>query len=242
MLFQKPTTYLQELTAEGKKKWRSIFWFVLFIAAIVLVSIFAGKPLLKIIEDPAQFRTWVEAKGAFAWVVFLAIQIVQVIIALIPGEPVELVAGYAFGIWLGTLLSMIGIVLGSALVFIFSRKYGLKLIEVFISKEKLYSYGFIKDSQKLYFILFLFFLIPGTPKDTLTYFAGLTPISLKTFLLLISIARIPSVLSSTLAGNALGMQEYKSAIIIYAITIGVSLLGVGIYRCILRKRQDKQTV
>ena len=104
------------------------------------------------------------------------------------------------------------------------------MVEAFISREKLNSLSFIKNHRKLDLIIFIAFLIPGTPKDVLTYFIGLTPMKLRVFLGLSLIARIPSVISSTLGGDALGSQNYTLAIIVFAVTAVLSLAAILLYK------------
>lgn len=82
-------------------------------------------------------------------------------------------------------------------------------------------------------------MIPGTPKDILTYFIGLTPMKLSVWLLITATARIPSVITSTIGGDALGMENYKFAIIVFIITAVISIAGILIYRYI-QKRLDKK--
>ncbi|MDD4311130.1 MAG: TVP38/TMEM64 family protein, partial [Eubacteriales bacterium] len=187
-----------------------------FILVLVLLTIFVGGPIVKTLGDPASFRAWVEARGAWGRVLFVGLIILQIVIAFIPGEPFELAAGYAFGTLWGTLLVWIGAIIGTTIVFLFVRKIGIKAVEVFFPREKIDSLKYLQDEKKLNVAAFLLFLIPGTPKDLLTYLAGLTKIRLLPWILLTSIARIPSIVTSTISGNALGIEKYSLAIIVYA--------------------------
>ncbi|MDD4311820.1 MAG: TVP38/TMEM64 family protein, partial [Eubacteriales bacterium] len=169
-------------------------------------------------------------------VLFVGLIILQIVIAFIPGEPFELAAGYAFGTLWGTLLVWIGAIIGTTIVFLFVRKIGIKAVEVFFPREKIDSLKYLQDEKKLNAAAFILFLIPGTPKDLLTYLAGLTKIRLLPWILLTSIARIPSIVTSTISGNALGIEKYSLAIIVYAVTALVSGLGLLLYQRIQRKR------
>lgn len=228
--------------AEEDKRYRrrrkavSLLSLLILIVFFVVVTVFIGKPLLDMLGDPEQFRSWVDSHAVFGRLVFLGMVILQVVVAIIPGEPMEIGAGYAFGAVEGTLLCLIGMALGSALIFLFTKRFGVKMVEAFISREKLQSLKFLQNASRLDFIIFVVFLIPGTPKDVLTYFAGLTPIRLRTFLLLTSIARIPSIVTSTVGGNALGTENYSLAIAVFAVTAVLSLIGALIYR---RHSQNK---
>ena len=171
-------------------------------------------------------RDYIRSFGAAGWLVFLVLQILQVFIALIPGELLESAAGFVFGPIVGTLLCYAGIVIASSLVFVLTRKFGIKLVEVFVSRERINQLRFLNTEKKRDLLIFLAFFIPGTPKDLLTYFVGLTEIKFRTFLVISLVARIPSVVTSTFGGHLLGEGDYISAIIVYATTAIVSILGM----------------
>ena len=208
---------------------------VSIVSAVVLLALFAAatamlwNPLINTIKNPEQFRAWVNLHGVMGRFLFIGMMALQIVFAVIPGEPMELGAGYAFGTLEGTVLCLAGAVVGSSIVFLFTKLLGIKMVEAFVNREKIRSMRFMKYSKNLNAIVFFAFLIPGTPKDILTYFIGLTSMKLKTFLILTSIARIPSVITSTITGNALGMQDYKNAAIVYSVTAAVSLIGAVVY-------------
>ena len=166
----------------------------------------------------------------------LGLQFLQVFIALIPGELLETGAGYIFGPLGGTLICYAGIAAASSLIFWLTRCFGLRLTEVFVSREKIRELRFINTAKKRDTLIFLLFFIPGTPKDLLTYFVGLTDIKLSTFLALSLVARIPSVVSSTFGGHLLGEKNYLGAALLYAVVGVVSICGLLIYNRIKRKK------
>ena len=206
-----------------------------FVLVLVLLTVFVGGPIVKTIGDPAAFRTWVEARGIWGRVLFVGLIVLQIVVAFIPGEPFELAAGYAFGALWGTLLVWIGAIIGTTVVFLFVRKIGIKAVEVFFPREKINSMKYLQDEKKLNAAAFILFLIPGTPKDLLTYLAGLTKIRLLPWIVLTSIARIPSIVASTISGNALGVEKYSLAIIVYAVTALVSGIGLLLYQRMQRQ-------
>ena len=174
--------------------------FILFCA---VVGWYVGIPMVRLAEDPENFRMWVDRSGIWGRISFVAMVVIQVIVALIPGEPLELAAGYAFGALEGTVLSMAGILLGSWIVFALVRRFGVKLVQVFFSDREIKSLGFLKDPRKTKVIAFVLMMIPGTPKDFLSYFAGLTRLTTVQWLSIVAIARIPSLLTSTLTREVL---------------------------------------
>ena len=203
---------------------------------MVALTLFVSGWLRSFSQD--DFRDYVRSFGVLAPLVMLGLQILQVFIALIPGEIVESAAGYVLGPWMGTAVCYLGICLASTLIFTLTRRYGVKLTEVFVSREKINELRFLNTEQKRNTLIFLLFFIPGTPKDLLTYLVGLTDIKLGAFLVLSMVARIPSVVSSTFGGHLLGEERYMGAVILYGITGLVSIAGLLGYHGYLKKKQQ----
>ena len=212
----------------------------IFLLFTLAVSWFVGRPLIRFVRQPEQFRAWVQGHGLLGQLAFLGMTVLQIVIAIIPGEPLELGAGYAFGFWRGTLLCEIGILLGGLLVFLFVRRFGVKAVEVFFPREKIESLRFLHNEKRLALWVFILFFIPGTPKDIMTYIVPLTPMKLSTFLLLSTVARLPSVVTSTIGGNALGTGKLTFALIVFSATALISALGILIYRRICKRSEARQ--
>ena len=229
----------KEQLTESQKRIIAIAVFGTFLIFCAAVGWFIGKPMIEFVSAPQEFRAWVNKSGILGKIIFILMVAFQVVIALVPGEPLEIGAGYGFGGIEGTILCVIGITLGSLFVFCMVRKFGVKLVEIFFSTEKINSLKFLKDSKKRDVLIFLIFFMPGTPKDLITYFAGLTKIKTTHFLLLASIARLPSVITSTVGGGALGTKNYKMAIIVFSITIIVSICGWFVYTIIHTRKGNK---
>lgn len=221
-----------------RKKWLS----GISIAVMVVLAGFATWFLwnwLASFSDEG-FREYIQSFGAAGWIVLLVLQIAQVFIALIPGEILETGAGYAFGPLWGTVICYAGVIIASALVFWLVRRFGVKLVEVFMDREKINELSFLREDKKRNTLVFLLFLIPGTPKDLLTYFVGLTDMRFATFMVISLVARIPSVLSSTIGGDLLGKGNIWGAVWLYGITAVVSIAGVIVYNAILRRKKTKE--
>ena len=227
-----------------KKKAQKRLWlaavavFVLFCTA---VGWFIGVPMIRLAEDPESFRLWVDRSGIWGRLSFVAMVVIQVIVALIPGEPLELAAGYAFGAVEGTILSMIGILLGSWIVFILVRRFGIRLVQVFFSDREIKSLSFLKDPRKTKVVAFLLMMVPGTPKDFLSYFAGLTKLTTLQWLTIVAGARIPSLLTSTITGAAAGERNYIFAGIMTGITLIISGIGLLYYRRLCKEQSDAES-
>ena len=209
------------------------------VAGLVLVCVFFGKQLLAFFSDPIQVKAWLDRLGPLGVVVFIAIRAAQTLIKVLPAEVLEIGAGYAYGTWGGLLFCMIGTVIGTALILLLMKKFGTKLLYLFVSKEKLESVAFLKDSQKLGVTLFFLYLISGTPKDIITYMIGLTPVKKRTFLIVTSIARIPSVLVSTWCGAAMVQENYMLSAMIFGATAVVSLICMLLYKVYEKKKKQK---
>lgn len=208
-----------------------LFWGILFYAI--------GKPMIQFVSEPDAFRAWVEDHGFFGRIMFVGMVVLQMIVSVIPGEPLEIGAGYAFGALEGTLLCTVGNFLGAAAVFALVRTFGVRLLELFYSREKILSLKFLQNTKRVDLIVFLIYFLPGTPKDLISYFVGLTKMKWSTWLLIATIGRLPSVITSTMGGNALGTREYRFAIIIFSITVVISLIGWLIYHLYTKNSNKK---
>ena len=219
-----------------RRKWLAGISLAVVLLLMVALTLFVSHWLRSFSQE--DFREYIRSFGAASWLVMLGLQILQVFIALIPGEFVESAAGFVLGPWVGTAVCYLGICLASTLIFTLTRRYGIKLVEVFVSREKINELRFLNTEQKRNTLIFLLFFIPGTPKDLLTYFVGLTDIRLRTFLILSMVARIPSVITSTFGGHLLGQERYIGAVILYGITGLLSALGMVAYNRYLKKKQS----
>ena len=218
-----------KISAQKHKKIIAAVGILVFILLCTVIFVRIGKPMITFASDPEKFRSTIADLGLSGKLIFIFMLILQTFVAVIPGEPLEICAGYAFGALNGTLLCILGEGLGSIIVFIFVRKFGVKAVEIFFDRDKLKSIKILNDPKRLNTLTFILFLIPGTPKDLLCYAAGLTSISFKVWLIISFVARIPSIVTSTIGGNALGTQNYTTAVIVFIITVIISVTGIIIY-------------
>lgn len=223
---------------EKHRKGLWILSIAVFLLFCVFVGWYVGVPMVRMARDPQQFQAWVDRSGIWGRLLFVGMVYLQVIVALIPGEPLELAGGYAFGALEGTLLSMAGIVLGSWTIFSLVRRLGPKFVEVFFPEKEMKRLAFLKNPKKAKVLAFILMTIPGTPKDLLSYFAGLTPLTLKQWLSIVVVARIPSLVTSTVSGGAAGEENYLLAGITLAITLALSGAGMLYYREICKEQAE----
>ncbi len=225
----------------AQKKAAGAAAFAVFVLFCALVTWLIGGPMIRFVSEPERFRAWVDASGIWGRVAFVGMVMLQVVVALIPGEPLEIGAGYAFGAVEGTLLCLLGIAMGSTLVFGLVRRFGIALVEVFFSTEKIRSMKWLRDSRRLKLLTFAVFFIPGTPKDLLTYFMGLTPIRFAEFFWIAALARIPSVITSALGGDALTDRNYLSAVVVFAVAGALSLAGILLWNTLEKRHKEKSS-
>jgi len=226
---------------DRQKKWIAGTGVFLFLVLSALVCWFAGRPLIRFVREPERFQAWVDAQGVRAPLLFVGMVVLQIVVAIIPGEPLEIAAGCAFGALEGTLLCLIGALVGRVAVFLLVRRFGTRAIEVFFPLDKLQSRRFLQNERRLTFWVFFLFFLPGTPKDLLCYIVGITKLPLRSWLVISAVAPIPSIITSTIGGDALGMGNYAFAALVFGITIVISSLGLLAYRAICRARERSET-
>lgn len=207
------------------------------ISAVLLVATIVGAVLLReYIDDLVAFAKQNIIGGS---IVFCIVCAVQVIFAFIPGEVVEIAAGVLFGPWWGTLFCLVAETIGSVIVIILVRKFGRRLVESLYPRDKIDSLPILSDSKKRNAFIFLLFVIPGTPKDFITYIIGLTKVSIPMYILLTFFARIPSIITSTFAGSSIGEGKLFQAAIIMIITAVISGGGYLLYLYIQKRHAKK---
>lgn len=250
-----PTQACSELTPEDKqgeskseeqpKKYSKRYAAtVISVASIVLcVLTVIGAILMRDYfssENLDNLKAFVAEHWIAGSLIFMAVCAVQVIVALIPGEAVEIAAGVIFGSWGGALVCLIGITVGSVLVIMLVRKFGRRFVESLYPREKIDALPIVNDPKKRNPLVALLFFIPGTPKDLLTYVIGLTDMSIPIYILLTTVARIPSIIMSTFGGHAFSEGKIVKAIIIFGATALISGAGYLVYRLIQKGMNKKK--
>lgn len=185
--------------------------FKVFLTIIVL-SLFLGIiiylfPIMKdlsTLEGQIAFKEKVGNSGVFGMLLLFGLQVAQIFLIIVPGEPIEILAGMCYGSLWGTVFIMVSACIISTTIFLLVRKFGRKFVYDFCDKkkvEKIENNKVFQNPKKIEFIMLILFLIPGTPKDLLVYVAGLLPIKPLKFIIISTFARFPSVITSTLAGE-----------------------------------------
>ena len=181
--------------------------------------------LLAWLADARAVRAFVSDHAFVSRLAMLGINIVQVLLAVLPGEPVERASGYAFGFWEGTALCLVASGLATSMIYWATRRWGWKLVGLFFDRSLFDRFSWLKSAKRLELIMFIVFLIPGTPKDFLTYFAGLTNMRFLPVVLIATFGRIPSIVTSTIAASAVGSGNWP--LVACTLVASAFLLAVG---------------
>ncbi len=215
----------------NKAKIMKLIALITTIAILVIATIYM-IPIIKQINTPegqTQFKEKITNSRITGMLILFGLELAQVVLAILPGEPVELLAGICFGpIW-GTIFLMVSVFIVTAMIYFFVKKYGRDFIYEFFPKEKVNKVEnskLFKDQQKIEVVMALLFLIPGTPKDLLVYIGGLLPIKTSRFLALSTLLRFPSIISSTIAGDKLLEGQWKVSILAYVITFAITAIVI----------------
>lgn len=222
-----------EIIRENKKLIYQLFIAILVMAIICLLLY---KPFKHLLNSPETLKNQLNQLGNWGKLILVSIMAIQVVFVFLPGEVIEVASGFCYGTFEGMAICLFGAILGTIIIFWFVEKYGIKFVNKFFDQEKLNEISFLKNKKNIELIIFIIFFIPGTPKDILTYFAPFTRIKLSTFLLITTIARIPSIITSTIGGNALFNQNYHFTITIFIITGIISILGLFAYKSYINKQ------
>jgi uncharacterized membrane protein YdjX (TVP38/TMEM64 family) len=157
--------------------------------------------------DRKRITSFLDSLGPVSFLGFIFLQTLQVVAAPIPGEVTGLIGGFLYGPLLGLLLSTIGLTIGSLAAFLLSRIFGRPFVERFVKKETMAKYDYLLH-HKGAFLVFLLFLIPGTPKDFLCYILGLGHLSTREFLVISTVGRFGGTALLTFGGNYIRHHQY----------------------------------
>lgn len=229
--------------AKNKRKYFTIIIGIILSIVILAICIRLLPFIISLKNETnrIKFENYISSLGIKGVAVILLIQILQVFIAFIPGELVELLAGFLYGTWGGLAICLLGNLIASLLIFSLVKFLAKNHLSKF--QEKLKQYSFLNNKKKIALYLFIIYLIPGLPKDIFTYLAPFLPINFWIFILVTSIARIPSIISSTYSSHSILNSNYTMAIIIFVIFTLLAILGI-IYKdkiiAFLKKDNEKK--
>lgn len=224
---------------------------VRIISFILLVLFFIGTinflfPIIKSInteEGRIVAQDKIKNQGIVGMLFIIIIEILKIFTIFFPGEPIELLSGMCFGPIVGLIVIYVGIAISTFLISKIVKFLGVDFVKSLIKEEKYDKVNdmFEKYPKRVEGILVLLYFLPIVPKDFITYFGSLLPISSKRFLFISLIARFPAVFSSTLIGSLILSGKFIESLLVYIFTYFITGIIIFIYRyTILRKEEIKE--
>ena len=209
--------------ASSRDRWRGLALLVLVVLAFAGLYV-AARRYVPFVFRAAELRLWIAQFGLFAPLVFVLIQATQVVVAPIPGQVVALVAGYLFGPLAGTVYSLTGVLIGSAVAFSLSKRYGRSFVEDILHEDVVARFDDFVDTVGVPG-LFAFVIIPGLPDDAICFLSGLTKWRLRTFLAVISVGRLPAYVLTVYAGGELASGRFLEGMALIGVVVVLSAVG-----------------
>ena len=201
-----------------------IAFFALMVIVVILIwpyihEVFEPGGLSRVIDD-------VRNAGPLGFLILLAMQFMQIVVAFIPGEVVQMAAGMMYGPWVGAAVILLGCIISSAFVFAVVHRLGAPFVRDMVPTKYLDKFNAFEESGKLSIVVFILFLIPAMPKDTFTYLVPLTNMRMRDFLVLSNVGRIPGIVISTYAANGLVDGNITQSIIIFAVVAVIAIVAI----------------
>ena len=193
------------------------------------------------LSDPAAVRVFVAEHAVLARLAIVGVNVLQIVLAFLPGEPVELASGYALGFFEGTAACLAASAIGTSIIYLAVRRWGHRVVDLFFDQGYFERFDWLHRTRRLELIMLAVFLIPGTPKDFLTYFAGLTDMRFGTVLAIATFGRIPSIVTSTIAASSFASGDY--GLLVGALAIAALLIAGGgvAYRYVRAHAEQDET-
>ena len=209
----------------------TLFRFVGLIAflAIMVVIVIAVWPYVADVFSEGGVERLVDRvrnAGPVGVLILLGMQFLQVVVAFIPGEVVQLAAGLMYGPLAGSVIILVGCIISSSIIFQLVHRLGAPFVQGMVSTEHLEKFRHFEATGKLDVIVFILFLIPGLPKDVFTYLVPLTDMEYKKFIVLTTVGRIPGVVASTYTASGLANGQIVGPVVVAVIVAIVAVVGV----------------
>lgn len=191
-------------------------------------------------EGQLAFKNEIDNLGVWGIIVLFMLQLLQIVLVVLPGEPLEILAGMCYGPIGGTIFIIVSVFITTTLIYLLVGKFGKKYLYNTFSKEKIQKIEnskLFKNPKKAEVLMCILFFTPGTPKDLLTYIGFLFPIPPIKFILIATFLRFPSIISSTIAGSGLSNGRISIVIVSYVITF----VATAIFVFLISKKEKDTT-
>lgn len=196
-----------------------ILFLVTIVIGIPLYIYFFKHDWLAQFKDFSDVLAYLESYKTESIIIYIGLQVIQIIISVIPGQVFQFAAGYLYTFFPSLLFSIIGAFIGTTISFFLARWLGSDFVHLFFGKEKTTEYVEKLNSKRAYTIVFLLYLIPGIPKDVVSYAAGVSEMNFKAFILLSMVGRLPGMMGSLMIGSMWHKEEYAGMIILGVIAV-----------------------
>ena len=219
----------------NEKRKKRIYTIISVLKLLILFGIVIGVPVYIYFTYPElieRFRSLDEINKLLkqyktaSIFIYIGLQIFQIIVSVLPGQALQFAAGYAYHFWLGFLFSVIGVALGTVITFYLARLLGKDALHVIFGEEKFSRFVHTLNSKRSFIVLFVIFLIPGLPKDLITYAAGVSEIRIVPFLLLSLTGRAPAMMGSIMMGSMFYKESYTGLVILGAAAVILFVAGL----------------
>ncbi|MFA9398780.1 MAG: TVP38/TMEM64 family protein [Clostridiaceae bacterium] len=208
-----------------KNKKKLFLYIIISIILILFIAIAYKNVDFSFLLNVEKMKEFVLKYGSYSFIIYIILQIIQVILFFIPGEIVQIAGGSIFGVYLGSILSVIGISIGSFITYNISNKFGRNFVNKYIPQDKIrYFNKNFGDSRKNLGI-FIIYLIPGMPKDIIGYICGVSTIKIKDFMIYSTIGRIPCIAISAYFGEKFTSKDYTTVIVIAVVMTLLFIIG-----------------
>jgi len=197
---------------------------LLLLMILAGVFLFFYFDLYRFFVDREKIVTFVNSFGPLSVVIFIGLQVLQVIVAPIPGEVNGFIGGYLYGPVLGTLYSTVGLTIGSWLAFSLARWLGLPFVERVINPQQIQKYDYFMEHRGM-FITFILFMIPGFPKDALSYIIGLSHMKTTTFLAICTAGRLLGTIMLSISGHCARNGQNMTVLALLGVSAVIVILA-----------------
>lgn len=202
---------------------------LVFVGIVGVLALLFGRDVLAFLTDGRRVQEQVDRMGPLAPVVFGALVVIQEVTVLVPSEPLELAAGYAFGFWKGSLIYLAASVVGCIAIIAVVRFGGDRVLKLILTSKRRAQLARLREAQKFDLAILVCFFIPGVPKDLMAYlaaFAGMRPVHL---VAITTAGRLPSVLAVTLASSFAAAGDWRAMALVFGVTAVAVVVGVLLY-------------
>jgi uncharacterized membrane protein YdjX (TVP38/TMEM64 family) len=207
----------------SKKEKKKAIVAIVFICLLIIIALIVGYWTIKFLSNVQQSKEFILGFGLYAPIIFIGLQVLQIIFAVIPASPLILIGGYVFGSLLGSIYSIIGITLGSLFAFCLAKKLGRPFVEKVIHKKYIAKIDNVEEN-KLAITLFVLLLLPMLPNDAFCYAAGLTKMHYKKFFYVVILGRAPIVIILSFLGYQISKLSGVFAFLAIVLLILISII------------------